>query len=121
MNRQAQLSLERLLPRLKDCFAGDASAWEPFRERLQANFETLFDLLLHLYGGQYDFFYHLESILETAARAWLARPGELKTLDAQREAEPLWFQSQEMLGGVCYVDLFAGDLAGIRAISKNWG
>jgi amylosucrase len=103
------------LPRLKDCFAGDLPAWEPFRERLQANFETLFDLLLHLYGGQYDFFYHLESILETAARAWLARPGELKALDAQREAEPLWFQSQEMLGGVCYVDLFAGDLAGIRA------
>jgi glycosidase len=116
MNRQAQLSLERILPRLKARFAKvEPAAWEPFQVRLETNFETLFDLLLHLYGGQYDFFYHLESILETAARMWLARPEELKALDAQREADPLWFQSQEMLGGVCYVDLFAGDLAGVRA------
>jgi len=116
MNRQARRSLDRILPRLKSSFAEAAPAvWEPFQTRLKANFETLFDLLLHLYGGQYDFFYHLESILETTARMWLARPAELKTLDAQCEADPLWFQSQEMLGGVCYVDLFAGDLAGIRA------
>ena len=116
MNRQAQLSLERILPRLKMRFAeADPADWGSFQARLEANFETLFDLLLHLYGKQYDFFYHLESILETAARMWLARPDELKALDARREAEPLWFQSQEMLGGVCYVDLFAGDLAGVRA------
>ncbi len=115
MNRKAQLSLERILPRLKARFAAAGPAnWEPFQTRLEANFENLFDLLLHLYGGQYDFFYHLETILETAARMWLARPAELKALDAQREADPLWFQSHDMLGGVCYVDLFAGSLGGIR-------
>ena len=116
MNRKAKRSLERLLPRLEASFAGaDGSAWGLFRTRLLANFEHLFDLLLHLYGEQFDFFYHLETILQTAARLWLARPAELKALDAQREADPLWFQSQEMVGGVCYVDLFAGSLAGIRA------
>jgi len=116
MNRRAKISLERLLPRLNARFAeADPAVWKPFQTRLEANFENLFDLLLHLYGGQYDFFYHLEMILETAARMWLARPPELKALDAAREADPLWFQSQEMLGGVCYVDLFAGDLAGVRA------
>jgi glycosidase len=46
---------------------------------------------------------------------WLARPAELKALDARREANPGWFGSQHMLGGVCYVDLFAGNLAGVRA------
>jgi glycosidase len=116
MNRQATRSLERILPRLKVEFAdADAAHWTAFHDRLEANFENLFELLLHLYGDQYDFFYHLESILETAARMWLARPAELKALDARREADPLWFQSQDMLGGVCYVDLFAGNLAGIRA------
>jgi len=89
--------------------------WKSFESRLTANFERLFSILLHLYGDQADFFYHLENILTTAARMWLARPAELKALDAEREANPLWFQSQEMLGGVCYVDLFAGDLAGVRA------
>jgi amylosucrase len=116
MNRQATRSLIRILPRLRERFSEmDAALWAAFHTRLEANFENLFELLLHLYGDQYDFFFHLESILETAARMWLARPAELKALDARREADPLWFQSQEMLGGVCYVDLFAGNLAGIRA------
>ena len=83
--------------------------------RLRGHFPRLFRLLLHLYGNRYDFFYHLERILETAAEMWLARPADLKALDAAREADRGWFQSQKMLGGVCYVDLFAGNLAGIRA------
>jgi amylosucrase len=70
--------------------------------------------LLNLYGAQYDFYYHLETILGTAAKMWLERPAELKALDALREADPHWFQSQKMVGGVCYVDLFAGNLEGVR-------
>ncbi len=113
--RQAQISLERLLPRLEARFAdADPSAWAVFEHRLREYFPRLFGLLVRLYGDHYDFFYHLEQILTTAASMWLARPAELKVLDAQREADAGWFQSQVMLGGVCYVDLFAGDLAGIR-------
>jgi amylosucrase len=47
-------------------------------------------------------------------QSWLARPGWLKGLDARREAEPDWFQSQRMVGAVCYVDLFADTLARLR-------
>ncbi len=116
MEREARRSLERILPRLRATFGGtEPELWEPFEARLEANFEGLFDLLLHLYDGRYDFFYHLEKILESAVQMWLARPRELRELDAEREANPLWFQSEKMLGGVCYVSLFAGDLAGIRA------
>ena len=116
MNQQAQLSLDRILLRMQERFSGiDSADWDPFQTRLEANFERLFLLLKHLYGQQYDFFFHLEAILEMAARIWLARPTELKALDAQREANPRWFHSQEMLGGVCYVDLFANDLEGISA------
>ncbi|MGD1992828.1 MAG: alpha-amylase family glycosyl hydrolase [Anaerolineae bacterium] len=115
MDREAARSLDRILPRLRERFAGaDPAVWAPFESRLAANFETLFSLLRHLYGHQYDFFYHLESILEMAARMWLERPQPLKALDREREQNPLWFQSQEMLGGVCYVDRFAGDLQGIQ-------
>jgi len=116
MDRQTTRSLERILPRLREKFAAaDPALWATFRARLEANFENLFELLLHLYGDQYDFFFHLETILATTADMWLTRPAELKALDARREADPLWFQSQDMLGGVCYVDLFAGSLAGIHA------
>lgn len=115
-DQQAKLSLDRLMPRLEARFAGaDSDAWAAYAARLRAHFPRLFRLLLHLYGGRYDFFYHLERILEAGAQMWLARPADLKALDAQREADQGWFQSEKMLGGVCYVDLFAGNLAGIRA------
>jgi len=120
LEQQTVLSLERLLPRLRDRWGqpsagADATAWRAFEGRLAAGFPRLFGLLMQLYGGRYDFFYHLEQILDTAAGMWLARPAELKALDASREADRAWFQSEKMLGGVCYVDLFAGNLAGIRA------
>ncbi len=116
LDQQARLSLDRLLPRLEARFAGaDPAAWLAYVARLRSHFPRLFRLLLHLYGGRYDFFYWLEQILETAARLWLARPADLQALDARREADLGWFHSQQMLGGVCYVDLFAGNLAGIRA------
>ena len=116
LERQTQLSLDRLLPRLRaDFAAANLADWQTFETRLRAHFPVIFELLVRIYGDQYDFFYHLERILATAAEMWLARPAELKALDAAREEDNCWFQSQQMLGGVCYVDLFAGDLAGIRA------
>ncbi|HMN59807.1 MAG TPA: amylosucrase, partial [Anaerolinea sp.] len=49
------------------------------------------------------------------AHSWLERPEQLRALDRSREQAPAWFESNAMLGGVIYVDLFAGDLAGVRA------
>jgi amylosucrase len=118
VQQQAALSLERLWPRLEITFRNEANAapadWRAFETRLRREWERLFGLLLGLYGGQYDFFYHLEEIVGAAARSWFARPDWLKQLDALREADPTWFQSQQMIGGVCYVDLFAGTLNGLR-------
>jgi amylosucrase len=112
-------TLNRLLPRLDAHFAQAARRqpedWAAFQARLQAGFPRLFRLLLELYGGRYDFFFHLEQLLLLAAQSWLDRPPELRALDAAREQDPAWFQSEQMLGGVCYVDLFASDLDGIRA------
>jgi amylosucrase len=113
---EAQRSLLRLLPRLEETFAKQAGpeAWAAFERRLKENFPRLFRLLVQLHGGRYDFFWHLEQLLTLAADSWLDRPGELKALDAAREADPFWYQSEEMLGAVCYVDLFADDLAGLH-------
>ena len=106
------------LPRLEATFAdavwprADGSC---FVARLDAHFPDLFRLLVGLYGGRYDFFFHLQRILELAAESWLDRPDDLKQLDAEREdAAATGSSPQEMLGGVCYVDLFAGDLQGIE-------
>ncbi len=116
LNPAARRSLTRLRLRLRALFAAEAAQsdlWPLFESRLDAHFAPLFDLLLGLYGTQYDFFYHLEAILSTAARAFIMRPRALHALDASRPRG--WFQRETMVGGVCYVDLYATDLAGIRA------
>jgi len=116
IREQVERSLERLLPRLEQRFrhAVDDVEWLAYLERLQRHFPRLFKRLYGLYGGYYDFFYHLESIVASATEMWIARPAELKALDAMRGADPQWFQSNRMVGAMCYVDLFAGDLAGLR-------
>ncbi len=58
--------------------------------------------------------FHFENLLKSMAEAAFERPADLRELDRQRERDPLWFQSNQVLGGVCYVDLFAGNLQGIR-------
>jgi amylosucrase len=116
--RQMESSLARLLPRLEAQFKPEIAAqnqdWQAFCRRLERHFPRLFGLYYRLYARQYDFFYQLEALLAALARSWFARPDDLKALDEAREAQPAWFQSQHMLGGVIYVDLFAGTLEGVR-------
>lgn len=116
LEEQSLRSLKRLLPRIEARFAPrtDPAEWEAYSERLKRHFPQLFKRLFVLYGGHYDFFYHLESILASATEMWLARPAQLKALDALRETDPHWYQSSRMIGAMCYVDLFAGDLNGLR-------
>jgi amylosucrase len=115
---QANKTLARLWPRLEISFAHYADTcpedWKTFTQRVNTHFPRLFARLYELYSSHYDFFYHLEHLLKRLAQSWFERPEELKALDVEREANPGWFQSNQMLGGVCYVDLFAGNLAGVR-------
>ena len=88
--------------------------WKAFTGRVERQHAHLRALLFSLYGARPDFEERFEDILLTAARAWLERAPALKTLDAAREADPRWFQSHKMLGGIAYADLYAGNLAGVR-------
>jgi glycosidase len=115
---ESQKTLERVLPRIIDRFSDFQKShpkdWSRYLERVQENFTALFEILVSLYGTHYDFYFYLETLLVETTKAWINRPDALKHLDALREAQPDWFQDQHMLGGVCYVDLFAGDITGIR-------
>ncbi len=119
IERESQITYRRLFPRLReacsDSISADPKGWEEFSERLQRHFPSLFQHYLALYRDRYDFFFHMEDLLFSLARAWFQRPDDLRGLDEARERNPLWFQSNQMLGGVCYVDLFANDLEGIKS------
>lgn len=111
--KQAQMTLQRLRPQLGSIVA-DESDGALFHERLETHFERLLTLLHSLYGSRDDFSHHVQQIILAAARAFKDRPADLKTLDRKREDDPLWFQSETNVGAVCYVDLFAGTLNGLK-------
>jgi amylosucrase len=85
--------------------------WEAFSARFRAEFPRLRSLFRRIYGDAADD--QLVLLAVEAAEAWQQRPAGLKALDAERARTPEWFQSNRMLGGVCYVDLYAGNLSGL--------
>ena len=87
---------------------------EAFLARFDAQFARLHALFTQLYGDRPDGSEQLAATVAAASASWNARPLDLKVRDGQRAADPEWFQSERMLGGVCYVDRYAGNLAGIR-------
>lgn len=89
--------------------------WPAFDARLRAHLLDLRDELSNLYGLRADFESFLVELLDVAFAAWIERPDDLKARDKDHEQDPHWFESQEMLGGVCYVDLFAGTFKGVEA------
>jgi hypothetical protein len=88
--------------------------WRGFAERFDEEFPRLESLFTRIYGDSPAVAEHLASLVSELTESWQTRPVDLRRLDAKREAEPDWFLSNRMLGGVCYVDLYAGDLSGIR-------
>jgi amylosucrase len=113
---EADKTLRRLLPRVEPCLrahVGD-DGWEAFQRRATHYWEPLFGKLYQLYGGNYEFFYHLEQLMHTLAEAVIDRPAAMRELDARREVDPLWYESQQMVGGALYVDLFTENLNTLR-------
>ncbi len=86
-----------------------------FAARFVVHGPTLHRLFFELYGEREDSLEQLSRVIAAAAASWNARPLELKARDEQRDGDPGWYQSNRMLGGVCYVDRYAGSLAGLRA------
>ena len=117
IQHKAELTLGRILPRLEAVWhenQTDDAKRRDFEGRLREHWLRLFKLLFRLYGSRYDFFYHVEQILTTTAEAWAKRPEDLRTLDRHRINEPDWFQSEHVVGGALYVDLFSENLNRMR-------
>lgn len=118
IERESHRSLNRILPRvegiLKPLIERDRLGWEQFSSRLHRNFPTLFTYYADVYSDRYDFFFYLEDLVVSIARSWFSRSPDLRKLDSTRESNPRWFESNRILGAVCYVDLFAENLEGVR-------
>lgn len=88
---------------------------DAFERRLAEHQRGLIRLFGQLYGSDRAAAEEYLLLLDDLGVAWSERPADLRALDDEREARPVWFESPDMLGGVCYVDRYAGDLEGVRA------
>jgi amylosucrase len=90
----------------------DGDPW--FMTRLERFFTELRDPLVALYGGDPRFPAQFEALLGALAAGARERAEELRRLDHEREITPDWLLREQGVGYVCYVDRFAGTLAGVR-------
>lgn len=103
---------ERITPALAArCAPRDADL---FLLRLERYFEDLYLPLVQLYGDRADSHHQFDRLFDQMLDAYVARPEPLRLLDLERQFTPDWFQQPHMVGYVCYTDLFAGTIAGVR-------
>ncbi len=112
-----QTARQHVLEALRDDAgpAADDPHAAAFERRFDAHFPRLTRLFHSLYGSRPDWLEHLTSLVAEARHSWATRSEALKAVDQQREGDSAWFQSNTMLGGVCYVDRYAENLEGLRA------
>ena len=95
--------------------AAPARSTADFARRFAEHFPTLHPLFVELYGERDDGLEQLAAVIAEAAASWSVRPPRAEGARRCRaRRDPGWFLSNRMLGGVCYVDRFAGVLAGVR-------
>lgn len=84
-----------------------------FEMRLDRSRADLFGMLERLYGDRPDYAAFCNELEAMLRKSWRARPQQLKDLDLERDLNPDWFQRNDQVGYVFYIDRFAGDLASV--------
>ena len=111
MTDAAGTALARATPRLRAAFGDHGKRWIRFEERLSREVGRMFSLAHALYGWRWDFSWHFEELLVTAACAsserakWLSKRDRLVGDDWMTDPATVW--------GQCFVDRFAGDFSGL--------
>ncbi len=83
-----------------------------FLRRFERHQDELKWLYCELYHGDLHAYDYFVSMLY---RAWESRPEQLRAIDREREQNPNWYRSREIMGMLMYADGFAGTLSGVKA------
>lgn len=87
--------------------AGD----EIFLERLKRHHDELRWLFMELYDNDAMF----AELCDRMRQFYLERNQELKEIDLKRESDKGWYQQNDMLGMMFYIDNFAGNMKGVES------
>ena len=120
--QQVDLTLHHLKERTLSIYTPEQRAsietsedWKQFDRRLEEHFPKLMHELDNVYNNNEAVLPMLEQLIAQAWQNDSQRNSSLKDIDIARENDPDWILSNKQVGGVCYVDLFAGDLQGLKA------
>ena len=78
-------------------------------------FSHHFDELKWLYMELYDNSSMFAELCDNLHRFYEERNRDLKTQDLEREKNPEWYKTNEMLGMMFYIDNFAGNMKGVES------
>ena len=81
-----------------------------FQERFNRHKDELKWLYMEMYGND-SMYAELESQMRLFYKE---RNSQLKKIDIEREENPNWYKSNNMMGMCFYIDNFAGDLKGVK-------
>ena len=82
-----------------------------YRKRFDRHFEELRWLYMELYDNSSMF----AELCDNLHRFYEERNRDLKTQDLEREKNPEWYKTNEMLGMMFYIDNFAGNMKGVES------
>ncbi|MCM1214258.1 MAG: alpha-amylase family glycosyl hydrolase [Lachnospiraceae bacterium] len=82
-----------------------------FRDRLARHHDELRWLYMELYGNDSMF----AELCDRLHRFYCERNRELKARDRERERNRNWYQKNDMLGMMFYIDNFAGNMKGVES------
>ncbi|MFW5955996.1 MAG: alpha-amylase family glycosyl hydrolase [Halorhabdus sp.] len=105
--------VEGLRDRLNDRYA-DHPASDVLLERIDEQLPTLWTAFSTVYGDSAEQAEWVIRAVDAAVEGYEDRAEDLRELDRERAATPDWIQQSEHVAYMVYVDLFAGDLEGVR-------
>jgi amylosucrase len=114
VKQDSQLCLDQITRKLSLTSKVNKAQAE-FLLRLGQHFSGLYELLTTVYADRDDLPQQLELLVETLLRNHQQRSPALKNKDRQRVSEPQWYQTEDLVGMACYVDLMAGDLVKLKS------
>lgn len=87
----------------------------PFlKKRIRQHFDDFWTFYTAIYGEDWDQQRWIIRIFDSILQGLRDRRRDMHQLDLEREQRQLWFQDEELVGAVLYVDLYAGDLKKLR-------
>lgn len=87
-----------------------------FKTRIEMWFDDFWENYVKVYDDLDGREKAITALFDSILQAFEDRPSRLHKLDQAREGTPDWFKSHKIVGGMLYVDLFAGNLKNLYKV-----